>query len=549
MCEMERAERTLVDRSALLRPSELYNVRAGENEQCQTGKSKFSSLRPITSPRQCFPQLQRDLHFLTSDTNYSVRKMAKEGEDYVVPDVGETIRAIIDQRKGLVDAKAQTAFFRKIFKDNNPDLPGDAATRGYKKFRDKLRNVVQAKCPPRFKREKIRLKPPQVDDLFRRGGTIFSKEYQEELGIDSKNESAEEEETEDEEESEEDAEPTQAASRKRKASSDGTQAEKRSRPVPKIAPVHAPARPSEIVPAADQNCVTMYMDRIKHEVETATLEYFQEHGIDAEAQSEFVLKPDQELESLYRLLFGEEWQMHVADLPDRGVLVRQDYLVMGLIGAAIHKDVLRATLPWDVEAKFHDALGADERYMATVVDDLGHTLESVLKYTAGKQILDEEFQNTQVAQHAKSLVGTLALALQPHLRRLTRQERMAGAGRPLQAQRWYRHIERAYKAAIIIKQLTSSSELGPFGFAFVKHGVALGEERHASLFEVENARSVLHFVVSGVVRKPRDEKLQQMLSEAPLASHRAETRAISANEADRWADTLLKLSRQESRPQ
>lgn len=429
--------------------------------------------------------------------------MVKTTDEAEIPSVAEAIRAIHEFRGQSDDGKVKTKFLYDLLKDANPDgLSEEAEKKAYNKFRSRLRNAVENNCPIRYRKQPVRQPARTLDDLFELGAGIFKPEYRKELQIKFDDESDLEEE--DDSSAEEDEEPV---SKKRKLRSQEAPLPKNIKEAPKIEPTHAPARPSEIVAIADQNCVTTYMERIKSEIELAMLDYCTENGIENEGSSKFVHKPDKELESLYKLLFGEDWQLHTVDLLDRGMTVRQDYLLMGLFGATIHGSVLRATLPWDVKTKFRASFGTDLEYARLVVDDLGHDLDEVLNHIAGKQILDPEFQDTHVAECAKTLVGTLVVTLQPHLRQMTRSGEKGESAKPVQAQNWHRRLEKAFKSAIIIKQLTEASSLGPFGFAWVRYGDVLKDDKHSTLYEVDGARTVLHPVVSGVIRKAREEKV------------------------------------------
>ncbi|KXT05935.1 hypothetical protein AC578_299 [Pseudocercospora eumusae] len=443
---------------------------------------------PTIANKYIFPELQT---------------MAKTMEEAVMPDVAEAIRAIHEYRGRTDDPKAHTKFLHGLVKDANPDgLSPEIEKKVYQKLREKLRSAVCYKCPIRYRMERKR-QPRTLDDLFKLGAGIFKEEYRKELHIEFDDESDLEEE-DDDSESEEDEEPV---SKKRKLRSQDALVPENIKKTPKIGPTHTPARPSEIVAIADQNCVTTYMDRIKSEIELAMLDCCTEHGINNDAPSTFLHKPDKELESLYKLLFGEEWQLHTVDLLDRGITAQQDNLLLGLFGAAIHESVLRATLPWNVKTKFRASFGSDLEYASLVVDDLGHGLDEVLNHIAGKQILDPKFQDTHVAEYAKTLVGTLVQTLQPHLRQMTKREEKGGSVKPVQAQNWHRHLEKAFKSAIIVKQLTEASSLGPFGFSWVRYGDVLKDDKHLTLYELDGARTVLHPVVSGVVRKAREEKV------------------------------------------
>ncbi|KXT18494.1 hypothetical protein AC579_2267 [Pseudocercospora musae] len=476
------------------------------------GKHTFS-LRFRSSPRREFPywhiwstfpvssSSSRNQRLQTKYIVHELQAMAKTAEQAEIPSVAEAIRAIHEFRGQTDDAKANTKFLHDLVKDANPDgLSPQIEGKVYQTLRTRLRTAVQNKCPPRYRKQRVKQSPRTIDDLFALGAGIFEKEYLKELKISFDNEIDLEEE-EDDSGFEEDGEPV---SKKRKLRSQDAPMPENIKQTPNT---HAPARPSEIVAIADQNCVTTYMERIRSEIELAMLEYCKENGVDSDASSTFVHKPEKELELLYKLLFGEEWQLHTVDLLDRGVTVQQDYLLMGLFGAAIHDSVLRATLPWDVKTKFRASFGTDLEYASLVVDDLGHDLDEVLKHIAGKQILDPKFQDTHVAEYAKNLVGELVLTLQPHLRQMTRREEKGGSAKPVQGQNWHRRVEKAFKSAIIIKQLTEASSLGPFGFAWVRYGGVLKDDKHSMLYEVDGARTVLHPVVSGIVRKAREEKL------------------------------------------
>ncbi|KAF7190297.1 hypothetical protein HII31_08628 [Pseudocercospora fuligena] len=475
----------------------------------------IASLRFQSSPRQQFPCFQNLSTFLVnnffsrirkSQSKYipELQKTAKTTEEAETPDIADAIRAIHDHRGQTDDTKAIAKFLRDLVKDANPDdLSPEIEEKVYQKLRSKLRNAVQMQCPARYRKQPVKQPARTLDDLFKLGAGIFKEEYLQELKIDFDDDSGSDEE-EDDSGSEEDEEPVL---KKRKLRHQDPPMPENVKHPPKIEPTHAPARPTEIVAMVDQNCVTTHMERIKGEIELAMLDFCKENDVDASAPSKFVHKPEEDLESLYKLLFGEEWQLHTVDLQDRGMIVQQDYLMMGLFGAAIHHNVLRATLPWNLERKFRDSFGSDVEYVELVIDDLGHSLDSVLKHIASKQILDVKFQDAQVAECAKKLVATLVLTLQPHLRQMTRLKENGDGAKAVQAQKWHRRLEKAFKFAIIIKQLTEFSALGPFGFAWVRYGAILAEDKQATLFEVDGARTVLHPVISGVVRKAREEKV------------------------------------------
>lgn len=279
------------------------------------------------------------------------------------------------------------------------------------------------------------------------------------------------------------------------------------RKTPEILPSRQPVNPAEIMVASTQGWLASHMQRIETALWHAMLSCFQDANIDAEAKSKFVVNPDDKLRGLYERLSGDpRWEIWTVKVENNSMF-RQDYTFLGLLGAGIYNEVFGETLPWDVTQKVPNALGRDMQYFEQVVMDLGHDPGQVLKYIAGKQIADPEFQQTEVASHAQRLAGGLFLSLQPHLKNLTKRGGEQASGERLPYTDWNDYLETAFQEAIIIRHTLLVSTLAPFISKWPKAGGSIGNNEHRCQSETPGRDRILHPILFGIARKPRGESI------------------------------------------
>ncbi|GIZ46640.1 hypothetical protein CKM354_000975900 [Cercospora kikuchii] len=229
-----------------------------------------------------------------------------------------------------------------------------------------------------------------------------------------------------------------------------------------------------IVPHA--GWVKAQMKIIEESIWEAALAYFQEKGKDDKAVPNFVHTPEPGLELLYEHVFGTNWQVRLGDIEDLGPHLKQIYVTMALFGAAIHTAVLAQDSSWDCRAQLDAELGAYRRYLEAALENRVPEPERFLDDVACVQASDRDYQTTVVAKQARRLAGSTAMTMQPHFRQLSRRTAMT---EEFEFQHWILHLEEAFRAAITLKQIITSSHLGPFEIRWPRSGepVDLGIHR------------------------------------------------------------------------
>ncbi|KAI5368162.1 hypothetical protein Slin15195_G032960 [Septoria linicola] len=302
------------------------------------------------------------------------------------------------------------------------------------------------------------------------------------------------------------------------SSPEGPVATRTSQPVPNqtlqehtpvIPPTDEPARPTEIVITPDENWVQAQMKKIESNIWHATLSYLQEHNMSEDAEADFVDGPAEPLRDLYQVIFGKSWQVVIFKFRNDSVRLEQAFVVMALFGASIYRQVFKKKLPWDLQGEVQDVLGKNQKYFDAVMRDFGQQPEAALRYMVGKQAADAEFQETTMAQYAQELVGSSMLHIQPHLRKLSRKKTPT---KSIRYKNWHQYLEKAFEAAILLKQIMESSSLGPFTLKWPKAGDELDLEQHRLQFELdepESARQVIAHAVLPMIARivPSNDKL------------------------------------------
>lgn len=272
---------------------------------------------------------------------------------------------------------------------------------------------------------------------------------------------------------------------------------------PRIAQTQQQANPAEMIVMCDKPFVEKQMTNIERALSNAMLAFFQEEHIDAQAMPKVEPRPEPELTALYEAQWGDRWQSTFFGLAGRKKpvnLLKQKSTFLGLLGTGIKVMVYAKPLPWDMEAK----LGSDLTYFEQVVNDLGHGIDSVMKYVKGKQIADPDFMKSHVVPLARKLAGELALALTAHVKQMTRRGKLAKAD-IVEFDPWITYLEDAFQVAIVLKQTLQSSHLGPFKQDWPQYGESEFEIKwHRPYYERKGVPhadlNILHSVLPGVYK-------------------------------------------------
>ncbi|EME47928.1 hypothetical protein DOTSEDRAFT_78082 [Dothistroma septosporum NZE10] len=274
------------------------------------------------------------------------------------------------------------------------------------------------------------------------------------------------------------------------------------RNMPALLPTRKPANPQDIIGDGDQVWLTAQMDALEKAIWNCMLSFFQEHRIDPNVSSIFIQTDSgSQLSQLYDTMFGQpEWRVNLVNLEIKGVVCRQDYAFTGLLGAGIYHAVFQSRLPWEI--RDDRTFGQNRKYFEAVFKDLGHSIETVLQYVAGKQIADESFQQEDVKEHAHELTGALATILVPHMKLLVKAK---ATPETLQFKPWQEYLQKAFTQAIIVKQTLTVSKLGIVACNWPAAGVRISGDHHRPLFEALGATRVLHTVLPRFIICPRGD--------------------------------------------
>ncbi|KJX96972.1 hypothetical protein TI39_contig593g00023 [Zymoseptoria brevis] len=234
--------------------------------------------------------------------------------------------------------------------------------------------------------------------------------------------------------------------------------------------------------------------------------FCQANNIDPDAQSKFVPESSPELADLYEKMFGDEdWQVKLTDigLQNEGCNrnLKQIFTLLGLFGTGIRSMVFESSLPWDFEDKMADGLGADLDIVKEVLRKFyRHNYDGFLRAVKEAQILKPEFQDNQVAAHARSLANRLTEILRPHFMRM---QKGPPAEDPLDYEHWGKYLREAFSTAIIVKQMISISPYGPFHMGKTVIGRPLDRQLQRPQFEWGPGKALFacHGILPGLSRE------------------------------------------------
>ncbi|PIA99366.1 hypothetical protein CB0940_02584 [Cercospora beticola] len=243
------------------------------------------------------------------------------------------------------------------------------------------------------------------------------------------------------------------------------------------------AIPVENVIVPHKDWVKDQMTIIEDSIWEAALAYSQAKGKDAKAVPKFVRTPEPELELLYEHVFGTNWQVRIGDIEDLGPHLKQIYVTMALFGAAIHTAVLASDSSWDCRAQLDADLGAYRRYFEATLKNRLANPERFLNDVACVQASDRDYQTIVVAKQARILAGSAAMTIQPHFRQLTLRTAIT---EEFEFQHWILHLEEAFSAAITLKQIITSSHLGPFEIRWPRSGEPVDPGAHRLRYKPAN---------------------------------------------------------------
>lgn len=444
------------------------------------------------------------------------------------PPVSDILEAIDRERGQHTDVASQERFLRgllvpKYTSNLNEDQIAEKAT----KLRNKISRIVRENTitwSTRFGRSR---KGYNITELFKSGPVgVLEQKYLDDQDCELSDASDEESEASGDEDNQE--------SHKRKATSqaiepslfkglsDQGKRQKTSGTEDGSKLEILPPNPAETHLRSDKVWLTGSIDRLEKALWDTVMSYFIKKGIDAAARSEFVLVPPEELRKLYRCLVGHDrWEAWTVD-EDGPHALRQDYLVMGLLGAAINKYALSPTPVWDAKLRIPEALGDDLKYCEKTLKAWGKDMKSFLRNVAAEQIADRGFKEANLGPFARDQAGGVIQILHRHLQQLVKNSQKQPREGP-EYPKWHMLLEKAFQEAIIIKQTLDSSKLGPFRREWPAAGTRFDTKQHRPLFPVPGATQVLHTVLPSFWRELEDRddivfcKALVILSDPPTA--------------------------------
>ncbi|KAF2168087.1 hypothetical protein M409DRAFT_53406 [Zasmidium cellare ATCC 36951] len=269
---------------------------------------------------------------------------------------------------------------------------------------------------------------------------------------------------------------------------------------PALPPTQEPAGRSHIVHTADLNEISKLMGSTNDALFTAMDSYLEGHSVEGEAPLTFPVSPPPDLQALYRVLISNDRWQHWESSEQGAKGFRQDWTLYALFGACVLQKVFQTELPWDSSKDIPDK---HRKYFEYVMKDTGYKPGTWYGFVGTKQIADSKFRDDFVVPLARDYAGHTIKLLQPHLTSLAKT-----AQRPGESARrdWVKHLEKAFKEAIVLKQTLQFSELGPFEYEWPRAGVAIDLERHASRGILTGANRVLYPVLPSILQRKRDRE-------------------------------------------
>ena len=222
----------------------------------------------------------------------------------------------------------------------------------------------------------------------------------------------------------------------------------------------------------DHLAIRDIMQNIYGDIGGALVSYMSDHGCHGQQPAEFEIDPPKELEDLYEVFLGtKDWRGRLLELQNCAVPCTPPalFVIRGLVGAALHKEVFLTQLPWDLEHQFREALGENVDLWEEAMDERGYRLSDKLKHVAYKQIRDKRFRDTTVSEHARKLAQRLVLTLKPHLVGLPKLP----TRKPFHQCELVNDLERVFREGLILKQKMESADYATYEYLWFE-----GEEQY-----------------------------------------------------------------------
>ncbi|KAK3722635.1 hypothetical protein LTR37_002205 [Vermiconidia calcicola] len=206
--------------------------------------------------------------------------------------------------------------------------------------------------------------------------------------------------------------------------------------------------------------------------------------------------PDEDLGTMYQLLFGSEWK-EAAFVLSRTHSIKAVDVVEACMAAAIHKWVFLEKVPWDGPEQIIKKSSDEEIYYDQVLKESGSAVShSDIVWQAHRmRVVDSNFQETTIRPIAEEHARNFMHAIGPQLSLL----KIEKADETSEAW-WRRRIQDMagiFTKAMALKGLMQASP-GEFRFDWVKHGGELDAETMEDLYGNEAHREVAWCVAPAV---------------------------------------------------
>ncbi|KAI6849473.1 hypothetical protein KC332_g1872 [Hortaea werneckii] len=205
--------------------------------------------------------------------------------------------------------------------------------------------------------------------------------------------------------------------------------------------------------------------------------FIRANNLDPSAASYFVRKPEKELEALYIQLFGsKDWEAAWLGrlTQEKPNVYRLDPVLMGLIGAAIYREVFSKELPWDVEKNLHERMGYASDAPEEAIADRGHSFKTVVKHAQFKLLNSKKFQEETVKPYASKVAEAVAMTIAPHIKAEKRAQFPDAPAHYLEAispnGEWVDELRHFFKFAYILKGKLNTAVDAKYEYVWFKPG-------------------------------------------------------------------------------
>ncbi|KAI6865596.1 hypothetical protein KC338_g5020 [Hortaea werneckii] len=205
--------------------------------------------------------------------------------------------------------------------------------------------------------------------------------------------------------------------------------------------------------------------------------FIRANNLDPSAASNFVRKPEKELEALYIQLFGsKDWEAAWLGrlTQEKPNVYRQGQVLMSLIGAAIYREVFSKELPWDVEKNLYERMGYASDALEEAMADRGHSFKTVVKHAQFKLLNSKKFQEETVKPYASKVAEAFAMTIAPHIKAEKRAQFPDAPAHYLEAispnGEWVDELRHLFKLAYILKGKLTTAVDAKYEYVWFKPG-------------------------------------------------------------------------------